>query len=222
MPVDFGHVVTTSDIITGLGYSYSKDPDFRFCKLNPTIGSGSIELAGCGMSGGASGGPWILDDADGTVDGRGVIISVNSYGPAKGGPKNSYMGGPKLSGNSASCLQELSTTFPFANVTANGVIVDPGCTPRGSPGGGGGGGGGDVAGPTVTCEPASPIYCSNTVEDASCCGSGRYRGCPGGIQQLCNAYRQRDGRHCRWPMLILSTYLIRIKQIKYNLHSSQL
>ncbi len=88
-----------------LGYSYKDDPHFMYCGEAVTGSSyEGLLLPSCALSGGASGGPWSQSTE---LDlGTGPIISVNSYGPARG-PK--YMGGPKLSGNSAACLFDLAT-----------------------------------------------------------------------------------------------------------------
>lgn len=90
-----------SNIYThALGYSYSQDPNFMYCAEPVRHSSyGGWLLSSCGLSGGASGGPWTQSqDAD---LGVGPLISVNSYGPSRG---KSYMGGPYLYGNDAECL----------------------------------------------------------------------------------------------------------------------
>lgn len=56
-------------------------------------------------------------------EGRGKVISVNSYGP--GGSSalfHSYMGGPRLHSNSAECLFEKAVSVPD-DVTGPGIIV---------------------------------------------------------------------------------------------------
>ena len=64
-------------------------------------------LGYCGLSGGASGGPWVQP----LINGAGPIISVNSWGYSN----QPGMAGPKLSDNSAACrlkdakLQSLDT-----------------------------------------------------------------------------------------------------------------
>lgn len=85
-----------------LGYSYRDDPNFMYCGENLSTGYlDSLLLPNCGLSGGASGGPWSQSQEQDL--GQGPIISVNSYGPARGKP---YMGGPQLYGNDAECLFE--------------------------------------------------------------------------------------------------------------------
>ena len=72
-----------------LGYSYSDDPNFMYC-AEPMSTASNVNwwLPNCGLSGGASGGPWLqpMDEAAGT----GTIISVNSWGytnqPGMAGP----------------------------------------------------------------------------------------------------------------------------------------
>ncbi len=90
----------TADFTHALGYSYSYDPDFRYCAEDMTTeGSDNWWLPSCGLSGGSSGGPWIqpMDAASG----NGPIISVNSWGYSN----SPGMAGPKLSGlSSAECL----------------------------------------------------------------------------------------------------------------------
>ena len=93
-----------------LGYSYSDDPNFMYCG-EPLTGAvydpDGYLLPNCGMSGGASGGPWSQSQ---DLDlGTGPIFSVNSYGPARG---KSYMGGPNLNKSDASCLFDKVKTAP--------------------------------------------------------------------------------------------------------------
>lgn len=81
----------------GLGYSYSEDPNFMYCAEDlGTQGSSNWWLSQCGLTGGASGGPWVQPLSGGT----GPIVSVNSW-RYSGLPG---MAGPKLSGTSAQCL----------------------------------------------------------------------------------------------------------------------
>ena len=50
----------TADRTTALGYSYSDDPDFMYCAEDMTTeGTDNWWLPNCGLSGGASGGPWV-------------------------------------------------------------------------------------------------------------------------------------------------------------------
>ncbi|MEP6388975.1 MAG: hypothetical protein ABJ056_03530 [Halioglobus sp.] len=94
-----------------LGYSYSDDPNFMFC--GEPVDSSSYDgylLPNCGMSGGASGGPWSQSDLVNL--GTGPIISVNSYGPSRG---KKYMGGPRLDNTTAECLFDLTKSASPGN-----------------------------------------------------------------------------------------------------------
>lgn len=107
------------DYTRALGYSYKFDPNFMYCG-EPITGSSydGYLLPNCGLSGGASGGPWSQSQ---DLDlGTGPIFSVNSYGPARG---KSYMGGPRLNNNDAACLFEAAKTAPTNQVV--GII--PSC-----------------------------------------------------------------------------------------------
>lgn len=86
-----------SDLTLALGYSYSEDPNFMYCAEEMSEESAdNWWLPSCGLSGGASGGPWLQPG----TDGDGPIISVNSWGYTN----QPGMAGPKLSGTSAECL----------------------------------------------------------------------------------------------------------------------
>jgi hypothetical protein len=85
-----------TDVTTAIGYSYSDDPNLMYCEDHmTTTGSVNWWLPGCGLSGGASGGPWNQLTA-----GNGPIISVNSWGYTN----QPGMAGPKLYGTSAECV----------------------------------------------------------------------------------------------------------------------
>ena len=77
-----------------LGYSYAHDPNFMHCaeQLGTQTASNynALWLGGCGLTGGASGGPWIQGDAN-----NHKVVSVNSWGftSAPG------MGAPRLDGS---------------------------------------------------------------------------------------------------------------------------
>jgi hypothetical protein len=87
----------TGTVTHALGYSYSEDPKLMYCAESlATTGAANWWLSQCGLSGGASGGPWIQPMTGGT----GPIVSVNSWGYRD----SPGMAGPKLSGTSASCL----------------------------------------------------------------------------------------------------------------------
>ncbi len=99
----------TSDYTTALGYSYSDDPNFMYCAEDmQQLDQANWWLDSCGLSGGSSGGAWMQPFTGGT----GSLISVNSWGYT-GQPG---MAGPKLSGNSASCVFGLAKSTAFASV----------------------------------------------------------------------------------------------------------
>jgi len=104
LPISFSTPDTTARA-DAIGYSYSQDPNLRYCSetLGAT-GASNWWLGSCGLSGGASGGPWLQPAGTGT----GPIISVNSWGYSN----QPGMAGPKLSGTSASCVFDaaVSTT----------------------------------------------------------------------------------------------------------------
>lgn len=101
LSVSFSQVIfndnSSLDYTHALGYSYSNDPYFMYCAEDMTT-NGAVNwwLPSCGLSGGASGGPWIQPMSSGS----GPIISVNSWGYTS----SPGMAGPKLVGTSASCV----------------------------------------------------------------------------------------------------------------------
>jgi len=111
----------------GLGYSFNKDPSFQYCATSMTtkFGINSYEnywLPTCEMTGGSSGGPWLKDTDS---DGRGTVISINSWGyaSAKG------MAGPNFNtgeGGKAECLLEVAMNTRFEDLTEGqrGVVVN--------------------------------------------------------------------------------------------------
>ncbi len=116
---------TSPDFTHSLGYSYSYDPQFRYCAEDMTvIGSVNWWLPNCGLTGGASGGPWVQPmDA---VIGSGNIISVNSWGYTDG---RSGMAGPMLDVNTAECLLlgAGNTVFGSVPTAAGDAGVIPPC-----------------------------------------------------------------------------------------------
>ncbi len=99
----------TSDYTTALGYSYSDDPNFMYCAEDmQQLDQANWWLDSCGLSGGSSGGAWMQPFTGGT----GSLISVNSWGYTN----QPGMAGPKLSGNSASCVFNLAKSTAFASV----------------------------------------------------------------------------------------------------------
>ncbi|NMG30474.1 Ig-like domain-containing protein [Aromatoleum evansii] len=103
----------SSDYTTALGYSYKDDPNFMYCAQDMTTnGTANWWLADCGLSGGASGGPWVqpMDDALGS----GPIISVNSWGYVdRFGNSLPGMAGAKLVDTSANCVFGAAKQLPF-------------------------------------------------------------------------------------------------------------
>lgn len=105
---------TTGQPATALGYSYSQDPLFRYCRdMLGTTGTANWWLAGCGLSGGASGGPWLQPGTTGNEP----IFSVNSWGYTN----RPGMAGPKLSGTSATCV------FALAKAAAENATYSGAC-----------------------------------------------------------------------------------------------
>lgn len=114
MEVYFGNVSvndpSSADFTYALGYSYNVDPNFMYCAEDmTTTGSVNWWLPSCGLSGGASGGPWVQPMNVST--GNGPIISVNSWGYTS----SPGMAGPKLVNTSAQCVftqAQLGTITP--------------------------------------------------------------------------------------------------------------
>ncbi len=107
-----------NQVAFALGYSYSADPNFRYCSERlGTYGSDNYWLGSCRLSGGSSGGPWIqpMD----TSTGSGPVFSVNSWG-FQGQPG---MAGPKLAGTSASAVFALAKTTDLT--TSDGGFIYP-------------------------------------------------------------------------------------------------
>ena len=129
LPIDFSwsHDQYDPAFVHGLGYSFQKDPHFRYCSsvLSTKYGINTYEnlwMGTCEMTGGSSGGP-ILRDVTG--DGRGVVISVNSWGYAQ----SPGMGGPRFNpheGSHVRCLFEVAQTAEFWEAADGGIVVSPG------------------------------------------------------------------------------------------------
>jgi len=109
----------------GLGYSFNRDPAFRYCATSMTTKFGidsyeNLWLESCEMTGGSSGGPWMTHVDD---EGRGTVVSVNSWGYAT----SPGMGGPNFateSGSHARCLYERARDAVFEDVAGRGIVVD--------------------------------------------------------------------------------------------------
>ncbi|MEH6575500.1 MAG: hypothetical protein V7731_00320 [Amphritea sp.] len=127
----------STDYTHALGYSYSDDPNFMYCAEDMTTeGDVNWWLDSCGLSGGASGGPWIQPMDMSLEPGTGPIISVNSWGYTT----SAGMAGPKLNDNSASCLFSQSKETEFNTISSAdgdaGVVIsydqsqsEPTCAP---------------------------------------------------------------------------------------------
>jgi hypothetical protein len=98
-----------------LGYSYADDPNFMYCAegLATESSYGDLWLGACGLSGGASGGPWVQP----LLSGAGPLISVNSWGYTT----QPGMGGPRLSTGAAACVFEAAKSASLS--TSGGVVV---------------------------------------------------------------------------------------------------
>jgi hypothetical protein len=98
-----------NDVTHALGYSYSEDPNFMYC-ADPmeNMDAANWWLPNCGLSGGASGGPWLQP----VQGGNGPIVSVNSWGYTT----SPGMAGPKLSGTSAACIFQRAKDPAYANL----------------------------------------------------------------------------------------------------------
>lgn len=102
---------STSDYTTGLGYSYSEDPNFMYCAEDmEQLDQANWWLASCDLSGGSSGGPWLQPFNNGS----GTLISVNSWGYTA----SPGMAGPKLNGTTASCVFSLAKGTAFGSIPA--------------------------------------------------------------------------------------------------------
>lgn len=108
LPVSFAPVSHDTsdgaDYTHALGYSYKDDPNFMYCAEDMTTnGAADWWPPNCGLSGGASGGPWVQPMS--ATTGSGPIISVNSWGYVdKLGNSLPGMAGAKLVGTSAECV----------------------------------------------------------------------------------------------------------------------
>jgi len=104
MVIDFDRSAT-EEFLVALGYSADRDPAFRYCSMDVSSINGvpwyaNLWMDNCGMTGGASGGPWIIDMTEG---GSGTVVSNNSWGFTD----RPGMAGPNLrtaSGSKAECL----------------------------------------------------------------------------------------------------------------------
>lgn len=131
---------TSIDFTYALGYSYTDDPFFMFCAEDMTASTPSLQglssgvnwwLSTCGLSGGASGGPWVQNmtyDDSGKPTDNGPIMSVNSWGLVNSitGEELPGMAGPRLVGTSAECLFEQAKDVSFDTVSVYDLNGDAG------------------------------------------------------------------------------------------------
>lgn len=123
-PVDFDWRHGEGTFLHSLGYSLDKDPAFRYCAddMSTLVGAADYEnlwLSACGLTSGASGGPWLRDlDEHGT----GSIVSVNSWGfvdtPGMGGVNFATS-----EGGTAECLFDVAERTSFASMQSHGIIA---------------------------------------------------------------------------------------------------
>jgi len=102
---------TSADYTYALGYSYSDDPHFMYAAEDMTVeGDVNWWLPSCGLSGGASGGPWVqpMDE----ITGDGPIISVNSWGYTT----TPGMAGPQLDVTDAECVWDAAGSTQIESV----------------------------------------------------------------------------------------------------------
>lgn len=104
-----------ADNIHAFGYSLEHNPDFRECADDtsynqPTDSLDTYWLPGCGLTGGASGGPW-MGNFD-SSSGKGNVVSVNSwsYSDVPG------MGGPIIDASAARCLVNAAREIDFESL----------------------------------------------------------------------------------------------------------
>jgi hypothetical protein len=123
MDLDFD-VRPQNEFTVALGYSADRDPSFRYCTDDMSTIMGvpwyvNLWLDRCGMTGGASGGSWLIDM---NQRGEGTVVSVNSWGftdkPGMAGPDFRTS-----SGSFAECLFEKARSARDPG-SVGGYIVD--------------------------------------------------------------------------------------------------
>jgi len=123
---------------TAQGYSIEKNPDFRYCsdiisEINPhpDFEVKTLWMDTCGLSGGASGGPWSLDFD--TTTGSGTIFTVNSWSYTSG----TGMGAPRIDPSLGRCLMNFARQIDIKDLEweyGYGVDCDRPClNPDGTP-----------------------------------------------------------------------------------------
>lgn len=113
LSVQFTTPAVQGDQTHALGYSYSEDPNFMYCAEGLGTDGDALWLGSCGLSGGASGGPWLQPVANGD----GPIVSVNSYGYSD----QPGMGAPDLTGSASCVFAEAKDGFITGE---RGTVVD--------------------------------------------------------------------------------------------------
>jgi hypothetical protein len=116
--LDIDTTARLDDSAHALGYPYDVDPELMYC-TEPLASENTYNgywLGQCGLSGGASGGPWVqpMDD-----NGTGPVFSVNSWGYTR----QPGMGGPILALSSADELLGVATS---SDLDGTGHAVDTG------------------------------------------------------------------------------------------------
>lgn len=109
MEVDFANEQNLENDSTGqfMGYSYNKDPKFRFCRQPLVARSDRWVIPGCMLSGGSSGGPCQPDP-----QGNGKLFSVISYSYSSNGEQVG-MGGARLDSSGFSCVYSRAVMAPL-------------------------------------------------------------------------------------------------------------
>lgn len=114
MPVDVTSPATEGTRTDAIGYSYSEDPNLMYCsEALGHVDAVDFWLPSCALTGGSSGGPWLLPA--GTGDGP--IVSLNSWGYTD----RPGMAGPKLGASTAGCVLGVAQETAF--VSSGGVIA---------------------------------------------------------------------------------------------------
>ena len=109
----------TGQFLHGLGYSLEHNPDFRYCAeeattREPATGYPTYWLDSCGLTSGASGGPWVANMDEDT--GVGTIVSVNAWSYTT----RAGMGGPIIEASQARCLVNYARSADFDEIEARG------------------------------------------------------------------------------------------------------
>jgi hypothetical protein len=106
-----------SSFVHGYGYSLEYNPDFRYCAETmstrvPTQGVTTYWLDNCGLTGGSSGGPWVMEMDE--ESGAGTVFSVNSWSYSS----RSGMGAPMIEASAGRCLMNAARDSDFSTINA--------------------------------------------------------------------------------------------------------